>query len=107
MEYIRTVHIWDIEQLLTYYNYNRLIFTDVGINNQIIEDILANYSIGSILIHSYIDESNGDIYFKIIKGEQVSSIINYYRRNKNNWSAEEKKAFLLFRFPVEFIYNRS
>jgi len=105
MEYIRTVHIWDIEQLLIYYDRHRLIFTDIGINEQVIKDIFANHSIGSILIYNYLDESNGNTYFKILKGEQVSSIINYYRRNKNNWSMEEKKAFLLFQFPVELIYK--
>lgn len=35
MEYIRTVHIWDIEQLLIYYNAHRLIFTDVDINERV------------------------------------------------------------------------
>lgn len=105
MEYMRTVHIWDIEQLLIYYNRHKLIFTDVGINERVIEDIFDNHSIGRILIYHYIDESNGNTYFKILKGEQVSSIINYYRRNKNNWSMEEKKAFLLFQFPVELIHE--
>lgn len=105
MEYIRSIHIWDIEQLLIYYNRHKIIFTDVGINEQVIRDILANHSIGSILIHPFINEDDGNICFKILKGEQVSSIINYYRRNKDNWSMEEKKAFLLFQFPVELIYE--
>lgn len=105
MEYIRTVHIWDIEQLLIYYNRHKIIFTDVGINEQVIRDIFDNHSIGSILIYHYMDENTGNTYFKILRGEQVSSIINYYRRNKDNWSMEEKKAFLLFQFPVELIYE--
>ena len=105
MKYMRTVHIWDIEQLLIYYNRHRLIFTDVGINEQIIKDIFANHSIGSILMHNYMDESDGNVYFKILKGEQVSSIINYYRKNKDNWNIEEKKAFFFFQFPVELIYT--
>ena len=105
MEYIRAIHIWDIEQLLIYYNRHRLIFTDIGINKQVIKDIFANHSIGSILIHPFINEDDGNIWFKILNGEQISSIINYYRRNKNNWSIEEKKTFFLFQFPVELIYE--
>lgn len=105
MDYMRAVHIWDIEQLLIYYNKHRLIFTDIGINEQVIKDILINHSIGSILIHPYIDESNGNIYFKVLSSEQVSSIINYYRRNKDNWDIEEKKSYFSFRFPVELIYE--
>lgn len=105
MEYMRTVHVWDIEQLLIYYNNHRLIFIDIGINEKVIRDIFDNHSIGSILIYNYLDENTDNTYFKILRGEQVSSIINYYRRNKDNLSMEEKRAFFLFQFPVEIIYE--
>lgn len=103
---MRTVEIWDIKQLLLYYNKHRLIFTDVGINNQVIKDIFANHSIGNILMHHYLDENTGNSYFKPFNGEQVvSSIVNYYLRNKDNWSWRERSNFLLFQFPVEIIYE--
>lgn len=106
MESMRTVEIWDIKQLLLYYNRHRLIFDDADINKQVIKDIFTNHSIGNISMYHYLDKNTGNSYFKLLKGEQeVSSIINYYLRNKDNWSWKERSDFLLFQFSVEIIYE--
>ena len=68
---------------------------------------MPNLNIGDILTSNmnrdFIVVAEGYVFN--VTDEQVSSIVNYYLRNKDNWSREEKCDFLLFQFPVEIIYE--